>query len=513
MTPSPRWLTILLCAALSGCLDDVGLDDDDTTNPDDDEGETDVGGVDGLEATLTHDFGTITLAPFEEIENCVQWTLDNDAPLYVQEVTLSNFGYFHHSNWFVVPEDLYPGEDGFFDCSSRGFTELAAAGAGTVLFAQSTQSFEEHQRTVDGAVIKIPARHKVVAGTHLLNVGPGEVESQLFMSLSLIHPKLVELVLTPFRLSYLDLDIPANAESRFTGQCDGFGARYEAATGGPMDMVLHYVLPHYHYLGNYFSLEFIGEGFDGPVYEHDGFNGGANGLTFDPPLDLSTVDGLRYTCGYDNWRDVNVGWGVGDQEMCVMLGLAESSVMMDITVTGGTQAVGQSEDGVLEFEAPCGMLVIAKNPAQGMPSYTELSGDLYVPSSGDPEIPPVPECVDHDPSVAPTLEPSLSNVAGVVFQQSCTFNACHGSSAQAAGLDLQAPDLHAELFDHEIIGNVGATLVEPGDPESSWLYRILADCEPQGGSGSHMPLNAPVLLDDTSIALVREWIAAGALDD
>ena len=28
--------------------------------------------------------------------------------------------------------------------------------------------------------------------------------------------------------------------------------------------------------------------------------------------------------------------------------------------------------------------------------------------------------------------------------------------------------------------------------------------------GSHMPLNAPVLLDDRSIALVREWILAGA---
>ena len=41
----------------------------------------------------------------------------------------------------------------------------------------------------------------------------------------------------------------------------------------------------------------------------------------------------------------------------------------------------------------------------------------------------------------------------------------------------------------------------------------MADCEPEGGSGSHMPLNSPVLLDDRSIALVREWIAGGALDN
>jgi hypothetical protein len=58
-------------------------------------------------------------------------------------------------------------------------------------------------------------------------------------------------------------------------------------------------------------------------------------------------------------------------------------------------------------------------------------------------------------------------------------------------------------------------LVEPGDPDNSWLYQILSECEPMGQNGvvTHMPRNSPVLLDDRSIALVREWIAAGALND
>jgi hypothetical protein len=30
---------------------------------------------------------------------------------------------------------------------------------------------------------------------------------------------------------------------------------------------------------------------------------------------------------------------------------------------------------------------------------------------------------------------------------------------------------------------------------------------------SHMPLNAPVLLEPRLVALLREWIAAGALAD
>ncbi|MCA9684511.1 MAG: hypothetical protein KC457_20155, partial [Myxococcales bacterium] len=63
-------------------------------------------------------------------------------------------------------------------------------------------------------------------------------------------------------------------------------------------------------------------------------------------------------------------------------------------------------------------------------------------------------------------------------------------------------------------GNPGASLIEPGDPQASWLYQLLASCEPQDGQGkvvAHMPLNAPILLADGNVALLREWIAAGAM--
>jgi hypothetical protein len=322
-------------------------------------------------------------------------------------------------------------------------------------------------------------------------------------------------VLTPFRLSYLDLDIPANAQSHFTGIADDIGQRYADATGVPMDIKLHYVLPHYHYLGNYFDLSLDGGMYDGmSVYRHDGFNGEANGGTFDPPLDLTGVTGMRFTCGYENWRDVNVGWGIGDQEMCVMLGLAESKILMDVSVTANTQAVGMDGDIVL-FEGPAGVLALPKNPSQKPPTQDEIDGEFYVPMSGDEDIPPVPECVDHDTNVAPALEPTLTNVFEAVFQPSCTYNACHGSSGQAAGLNLQAPDLLTELMDHEVQGNPGASLIEPGDLDNSWLYQVMAKCEPQTGQGgiaTHMPRNAPVLLSDDAVALVREWILDGAPD-
>ncbi len=490
---------------------DTGDGDGDTGDGDGDPGDGDGDGEEDV-AHLTHEFGLRELAPFEETEPCVQWTLHNEEPLYLQAVTLSNLGYYHHSNWFVVPEELYAGEDGFFDCSDRGFDELGAATAGTVLFAQSTQSYVEEQRTLAGAVIKVPPHHKVVSDVHMLNVGPDTVTTNLFMTLEAIHPRDVDIVLTPFRLSYIDLDIPAQSISKFTGACDTLGTRYMQATGKPMDIKLHYVLPHYHYLGNHFNLAFTGGPLDGmDVFTVDGFDGEPIGGVFDPALDLTGVEGIRYTCGYDNWRDVNVGWGIGDQEMCVMLGLAESPVLIDISVTGGTVAVGE-DNGVLEFEGPCGILIVPKNPAQSPPTDEEIEGPFNVPDSGDPGIPPIPECVDHDPSVSPTLAPTFANVVGAVFQPSCMFNACHGSAGDAAGLNLQAPDLLTELLEHEVQGDTSMALIEPGDPDNSWLYQVMSSCAPQDGGNvaPHMPLNAPILLGDTTVALVREWIAAGA---
>jgi hypothetical protein len=86
----------------------------------------------------------------------------------------------------------------------------------------------------------------------------------------------------------------------------------------------------------------------------------------------------------------------------------------------------------------------------------------------------------------------------------------------AADLDLSATDLHGELMDHEVVADVSLPLVEPGDPEGSHLYQRLARCEAVDDAGhplSHMPYNAPFLLDDELVALVRTWIEDGAQDN
>ena len=530
MSRRPLVVLALACACRPDPVTPADTDGDGTTAPTTTTGttaappttgepaDTTTGGVEPETATVVHSFGTYLMTPYLEIEPCVQWTLHNEEALYVNTVTMVNDGGFHHSNWFAVPEGVFPGEDGFWKCSERDYMELTAAIEGTVLFAQSTQSREEAMELPAGAVIKIPPRHKLVAGTHLLNLSSVDLDSELRLALDIIHPRDVEAVLAPMHLDYRALALPANKRSRFTSECS-FAATYEHATHKPFEMKLYYVLPHYHYLGEYFGLEVLGGERDGEVlFELDGFNGDANGRAFDPPIDLTGAEGLRFSCGFNNWLNKDIGYGIGDQEMCMMLGLADARVMIESRAIEDSQVVGV-EDGVVLLESECTNYAVFKNPAQAPPTEEEKQGPLYVPpvDPNDVDLEPTKSCVDSVKDAEADLPVTLTSVRESIFTPSCTFSACHDSGAAAAGLDLQtAAGLGARLIDHTVVGDTDLELVAAGDPDSSWLYRLVSECEPQGASGSaarHMPFNAPTLLPDPLVAKLRAWIAAGALDN
>ena len=463
---------------------------------------------------ITHAFGNIQLGPYaDDASTCVSWTLHNEEALYVSAVTLSNEGGFHHSNWFVVPEDDYGGIDGYWPCEERGYTEIDAARKGTVLFAQSTQSYVEEQRLSSGAVVKIPPYSRVVAGVHTLNLAPRDDESGLWITLELLHPKDVSAVVAPLSMQYKDLEIPPSAESRFTADCD-LSLPYGLITFEPLSLRVHYVLPHYHYLGNFFDVTVKGGLLDGQsIYRLEGFSGEAAGKTFDPPLDLPGATGLQMTCGYDNWRSEPVYWGNGDGEMCVMLALVETKAVIGASVEFGTVAV-DNIDGITHYAGTCLGVALPKTEGQDPPTDAEKAAPLYLPpiQPGDEDIPPVPECRDADMEAQAETPVTLSSISETIFGPACTFSACHGVSA-AAGLDLTSTNLRSKLMNHEFLVDPGMPLVKPGDPDNSWLYHLISRCEPvrdNGNVASHMPLNAPILLDDALVAKVRAWIEDGA---
>ena len=500
----------------SGSAPDAGFGVDASEAVADSGVQADAGPIDDPDrATLTHSFGTIGLRPNEELTPCISWTLDNDQSIYVETVTLSNGGWFHHSNWFVVPESLYPGEDGLWNCSERGFSEVFAALAGTVLFAQSTQAQVESQSLGERVVIKVPPRHKVVGSLHLLNQTPRVQSSQLVLSLDILHPKRVDTVVAPFRLLYGDLRIAPRAESRFSAECD-FAA---TSTTGTFDVTLHYLLPHYHELGNYFRIEVAADDErDGQVLlELDGFNTQPNGKVFSPPLVLNDIRGFRFTCGFNNPRTEEVRWGIGDQEMCEALALGDVTWLYDARNEGGNQQVGEV-NGILMNEGPCTVNRLPKNMNQAPPTDSERSGDFYIPATdpADVDVPPVLAC--RPPASIPDGgdQARLSIIQSEILRPSCAFSSCHDSENPAAGLDFASPGLHARLMNHTVVGNADAPLIAPNNPAGSWLYQRISQCEPTDRSGQvvpRMPLGSATLIDDTAIGLINTWISNGAEDN
>jgi hypothetical protein len=103
--------------------------------------------------------------------------------------------------------------------------------------------------------------------------------------------------------------------------------------------------------------------------------------------------------------------------------------------------------------------------------------------------------------------PVLADVQARVFTPSCAFSTCHSGSAPAAGLDLDSASRDAMVDVPSPVHGV-SILVVPGDPDASYLYQKLAEDPP--AVGDRMPIGSP--LDPTRLALVRAWIAAGAIE-
>jgi hypothetical protein len=106
---------------------------------------------------------------------------------------------------------------------------------------------------------------------------------------------------------------------------------------------------------------------------------------------------------------------------------------------------------------------------------------------------------------------TLDDVMARVFRPHCAVPSCHASSDPTGRMRLDEDFPRTSLRDVAAMGvscsGQGLVRVVPGDPSRSLLYLKLTEDPPP--CGSRMPQAADPLPDEL-IALVREWIAAGA---
>lgn len=312
--------------------------------------------------TMTHTFAPLSLAVGEEISGvCQSWTLDNESSLFVSKVRQRNDGSWHHSNWFFVPEDVYPGPDGTWNCDERGFRDVSAALEGGVFFAQSTQTFEELQAFQEGAVLEIPPRHKIVGGVHLINITGAPLDTALSFDIQTVPEDEVEIRLRPISFTNTALDIEPQAESRFTMTCD-VGEQFEALLGEPPEYEIYYVLAHYHEWGNYFRLSYVDdEDNERTVFELQNGIGEPLGTTINPPISSEGASKLRVECGYFNDTDRRLRYGLGGQEMCVFLAYTNADLTIGAS-SGANAAMGPDANGIYRNETSCGGVLAVPAP-------------------------------------------------------------------------------------------------------------------------------------------------------
>ncbi len=105
---------------------------------------------------------------------------------------------------------------------------------------------------------------------------------------------------------------------------------------------------------------------------------------------------------------------------------------------------------------------------------------------------------------------TLAQVQQDVFSASCAFSGCHGGSSPAQGLSLSPGQSWANTVNVPSRQQPSLDLVEPGDPEQSYLWRKVTGAP--GISGARMPFGAAPL-DPAQLDLLRSWVEAGALDN
>ena len=121
-----------------------------------------------------------------------------------------------------------------------------------------------------------------------------------------------------------------------------------------------------------------------------------------------------------------------------------------------------------------------------------------------------PPCVEVSTDCEPLYEPTFDNVWALTLEPSCALSGCHVPASAPAGLVLAAGLAYDNLVNVESSQIAGLDRVEPGDPDQSYLLWKLEGNPDR--LGQQMPFGASPL-DEELLQLVRDWIAAGAMEN
>ena len=127
---------------------------------------------------------------------------------------------------------------------------------------------------------------------------------------------------------------------------------------------------------------------------------------------------------------------------------------------------------------------------------------LLLAACGDVKLPTEPSVDPGGPAF------TFAQVQAQVFTPNCAKAGCHSAASGAGGLSLEAGQAYAQTVNRRAVGNSALDLIEPGDPERSYLVKkIRGDADI---TGARMPLDNPGAISQEQIDGIIGWVLAGA---
>jgi len=255
-----------------------------------------------------------TLAAGAETYPCWIFPMEVTGPsMVVGGAVLRTAPGLHHGNITSRPKT----GEGIRRCEAGAGNEgTDITRGGMVLFGSSTQkSGEEWYRFPDGDGYRVRANFEIVARMHYLNPTDAPLKvNPVYEWFTIDESKLVH-EMGPFLWMYNNFSIPPR--QMYTASADCF-----LPNDHPSKIVT--MLPHMHALGRSLKGSFIGGPHDGHAFlDSEGYNPDDGVLVqYEPPVDLTEAEGVRFECTWQNTFDKTIVEGVGDNEMCMVFGYA-----------------------------------------------------------------------------------------------------------------------------------------------------------------------------------------------
>ena len=122
-------------------------------------------------------------------------------------------------------------------------------------------------------------------------------------------------------------------------------------------------------------------------------------------------------------------------------------------------------------------------------------------------------CGDVKSPTEPSAPPAgtaftFSQVQAQIFTPNCAKAGCHSAASASNDLVLEAGRAYSEIVNEPAVGNSSLDLIEPGDPDRSYLIKKLRG-DPDI-TGERMPLDDPGALTQEQVDGILGWVLAGA---